>query len=866
MSKDFKILFNGNIPTEFENSMGDYISNSPNEYIFSCGDENENLFFQAVDLDHLAGAPCAYVDDQIFKSEVAQMIMRRAAGNVGSLNIDDLKDDLIEKSFTVKVLNEYSIGHISDIVLNFALEREVDAHAVRPFVINLLSYLTLLKKSEIINFPVELDCGFSEDTFFIQVHCKNNAFVFDNIRDSLNEKSKYSSELFKDILKYTDLLNLFTIDSSEKLVVTGCWFYEGIWEKQKEYSSLILHDIKSLGLDKIEVENSVNTFLNHSLTNISKHREVQDRLPKKYISKKESQGIEAVNPVKIRGIYKALKDHVRIPVSDHFDADDLDDLLSTYPRRIQSNSLNKTEKKELVRLLKSGVSLEEEKTLDEEIRRVKGKIDNKEYASQVIKSVTELSTDQVRRIAGSKEDLSEDIIKVKGSLYEQFDEGIQKVSGVAEVIKDDVQEVESSESKPKNDQDEINERVRASQVFDDEEVWELKRKNVLEKMNIELSSLSEDDFGHDKVDEKVEGIFQSELGVNEQDSKQVVKELSESATEQWVEESVDGVNQEIRQRFRLEKVESLLEARIKQVDKMKELITRLKIENGNLNVKVREMEKEAKVLDFHERRAADADSEGESQFDQESRNSVNEGVEQSEESANGHHLQLEVENEKLKSQVESLKKKINYMYENSKANAGTNLDTNDIQDMAAENERLKKSIAGFNAEIEKVKSEKRDAEILAQRREKELEAKEELLAKYIEEGNQTSHKKSQEEIRLLKETIKDLNQTNKESVLHAKSYEQKLKFVNAQLERFKKQEKRRAQAGAGSGAVDPKVKNKMKKMEIMQDKMKQAHSKAQKELADKKTELHKVTLENKTLNVKVRELERKLDVLGRKAS
>ena len=846
--------------------MGDYISNSPNEYIFSCGDENENLFFQAVDLDHLAGAPCAYVDDQIFKSEVAQMIMRRAAGNVGSLNIDDLKDDLIEKSFTVKVLNEYSIGHISDIVLNFALERKVDAHAVRPFVINLLSYLTLLKKSEIINFPVELDCGFSEDTFFIQVHCKNNAFVFDNIRDSLNEKSKYSSELFKDILKYTDLLNLFTIDSSEKLVVTGCWFYEGIWEKQKEYSSLILHDIKSLGLDKIEVENSVNTFLNHSLTNISKHREVQDRLPKKYISKKESQGIEAVNPVKIRGIYKALKDHVRIPVSDHFDADDLDDLLSTYPRRIQSNSLNKTEKKELVRLLKSGVSLEEEKNLDEEIRRVKGKIDNKEYASQVIKSVTELSTDQVRRIAGSKEDLSEDIIKVKGSLYEQFDEGIQKVSGVTEVIKDDVREVESSESKPKNDQDEINERVRASQIFDDEEVWELKRKNVLEKMNVELSSLSEDDFGHDKVDEKVEGIFQSELGVNEQDSKQVVKELSESATEQWVEESVDGVNQEIRQRFRLEKVESLLEARIKQVDKMKELITRLKIENGNLNVKVREMEKEAKVLDFHERRAADADIEGESQFDQESRNSVNEGADQSEESANGHHLQLEVENEKLKSQVESLKKKINYMYENSKANAGTNLDTNDIQDMAAENERLKKSIAGFNAEIEKVKSEKRDAEILAQRREKELEAKEKLLAKYIEEGNQTSHKKSQEEIRLLKETIKDLNQTNKESVLHAKSYEQKLKFVNAQLERFKKQEKRRAQAGAGSGAVDPKVKNKMKKMEIMQDKMKQAHSKAQKELADKKTELHKVTLENKTLNVKVRELERKLDVLGRKAS
>ena len=111
MSIDYKILFKGQVPEEVETSLGEFVATTMNEgekYIFTHAENEGNLHFTKVDWSKLSSPPFAYIDTSILKSEVAQMILRRAAGNVGGLNIDDLKDDLIEKSFTVKVLNDYT--------------------------------------------------------------------------------------------------------------------------------------------------------------------------------------------------------------------------------------------------------------------------------------------------------------------------------------------------------------------------------------------------------------------------------------------------------------------------------------------------------------------------------------------------------------------------------------------------------------------------------------------------------------------------------------------------------------------------------------------------------------------------------------
>ena len=864
MSIDYKILFKGQVPEEVETSLGEFVATTMNEgekYIFTHAENEGNLHFTKVDWSKLSSPPFAYIDTSILKSEVAQMILRRAAGNVGGLNIDDLKDDLIEKSFTVKVLNDYSIGHISDIVLNFALEREVNPTLIRPYVLNLLSFLSDFKRAGIISFPVELDCGFSEDTFFIQAHCNDQGFSFDNILDSINANEIGSyGEQFRDFTKYSDLTDLFKIDSTRKIVITACWFYDKVWsDKKREFSSLVIHDIPKLLKDRNELDNSVNSFLAQSLENVARIKKREAVLPAKYLAEEGEKIREAVNPVKVKNVYDFLQSKMSLTVGEEFGLKDLEQLLIENPRPGHSSKLNGTEKEELVSIIKD---TEAHNKLSDDIQRVKGKIENEDYVAQMIRNVSKMSAQDVKQIIkGEREDLGEEVSIVQGS-HAGPDDFSQKISGTFEDLGSGSLTFKSlgSDSEAEAKQKQIKERVIESNSNEENSNWEVKKLNVVKKMQEELVNVK--GLPQEQMNDKVERIIASELDVEDAQSKTVVSHFSDNVVEDWVEEGVEGLNNEILSRLKLDKVEQQLATRERQVDKMKELITKLKVENGNLNVKVRDMQKDLKVQDFHSRREEEQSSDGGNPISlEEVGNKI---------ASNHEHpidvIELKNENEKLLSQIESLKKRVNFMYENSKANAGTNLDTNDIQMMSDENSRMKKLIAEHRAEVDQYKAEKREAEVLLEAKKREVEERNEAIAKLKNELASSDSKDYEKQINALKDEISSLTQESKDSQLKAKSFEQKLKYVNVQLDRYKIQEKKKSQIQTPSNVMDAKTKTKIKKLEMGAERMKKAYDKTQKDLTEKKTELHKATLENKTLNVKVRELERKLDVLGRKAS
>ncbi len=866
MSIDYKILFKSNIPEEFRESLGEFVSTTESEsekYIFTHQEDAGNLKFKKINWNEVKVPPVAYIHPRIVKSEVAQLIIRRAAGNIGGLNIDDLKDDLIEKSFTVKVLNEYSIGHISDVILNFALEREVKSSSIRTYLVNLLGFLADFKKAGVLSFPIDLDCGFSEDTFFIQAHCKDEGFSFDNILDCLNDDDVESYKAkFKDFVKYTDLTDIFKIDSTGRLVITSCWFYDGVWDSGvREYGSLIIHDLVHLKADREDMDNSVNSFIKQSLDNVSKLRTLDSVLPAKYLAEEAGKIKEAINPLKVKNIYDFLRQRISVPVQEGFSLADLEVVLKDNPRPEGSAKLNKPEKEELISFLVKGANIDD---LNDDIQKVKGQITSEDYVNQMIKNLSGMSAQDVKQIIkGKKEDLGDSITRVKGSSEKDQEfktivsgSQIESQSNVLELKKlsQDDGSVEVSDE-VNTDQEEIKRRVIESNE-EDNSVWEVKKLNVVKKMQDELIHVK--DLSQFEVNQKIEQIISSELDVEEDESRIVVSQFSDNAAESWLETGVESLNNEIRSRLKLEKIEQQLETRERQVDKMKELITKLKIENGNLNGKLRDLEKDHKALEFHMKNTPSEVRES----SMESEDKTTQVLVQHPTEV----IELKNENEKLISQIESLKKRVNFMYENSKANAGTNIDTNDIQSMASENTRMKKVIAEHRAEVDILKTEKREAEVLVEKSKRELEEKNEALLKLSQESDGTVAKALENENRVLKEEIISLNQQNKESILKAKSFEQKLKYVNAQIDRYKEQEKKKSQIQTTSTVIDAKTKNQIQKLEINQDKMKKAYSKTQKDLSDKKTELHKATLENKTLTVKVRELEKKLEVLTRKAS
>lgn len=221
------------------------------------------------------------------------------------------------------------------------------------------------------------------------------------------------------------------------------------------------------------------------------------------------------------------------------------------------------------------------------------------------------------------------------------------------------------------------------------------------------------------------------------------------------------------------------------------------------------------------------------------------------------------ENTNLSSQVESLKKRLSFMYENTKSKNDITMDASDIDKILEENNTFKKLQADKTKEIEKLRDEKRELEQNARKKQAELDR-----LKSDEKSAKKSPEDRKEIIEKTKEAEKYKNELKKAAdemkalQLKQKSYEQKIKFMSAQLDKNAGQKA----GGAGSNASpkETQLAAKLKHSEKTAARLKDAADKLNKELGEKKTELHKMKMEKKALENKVKELERKVG--GKKAA
>ena len=102
----------------------------------------------------------------------------------------------------------------------------------------------MLEKANLISYPIELDCGITANSFFIQMSCLNNGVMLNNIEDYLNKKDSHQGMLINRLIESTQFLDMMGLKSSNKLVFTSCWF-EG--EDYRENKGLLIH-----GIDKFK--------------------------------------------------------------------------------------------------------------------------------------------------------------------------------------------------------------------------------------------------------------------------------------------------------------------------------------------------------------------------------------------------------------------------------------------------------------------------------------------------------------------------------------------------------------------------------------------------------------------------------------
>ncbi|MDC1174031.1 hypothetical protein OAT67_01445 [Bacteriovoracaceae bacterium] len=215
-------------------------------------------------------------------------------------------------------------------------------------------------------------------------------------------------------------------------------------------------------------------------------------------------------------------------------------------------------------------------------------------------------------------------------------------------------------------------------------------------------------------------------------------------------------------------------------------------------------------------------------------------------------------NDKLKSEIEQLKKKISVMYENSKVNDEV-IETVSASDMLDDNKKVE-------LENSKLKKEVSDKVSAIKALEIKLAAAERNNSNSINtiqriKDSEAIVRAKEREVDSAKVMLKKFEEKLKEAQMELKKQEVKIKFLTAQSS----SKSSAASSGSnGQAQGDAKSSQLVKKLENDNKKLQLLTKRTTDELTQKKGELNKMKVEKRTLENKLRDAERKMQSVNKK--
>ena len=180
MDKQRKIYWPGRVPDELKELLANtetVITQQEAEAqscIFRYGGPASNIYQKPVDWNDVKTSPVAFINENLFDWDIPKLIIKRFLAGEGGLGPEESYQGVLLKNNSIKIMDASSLGYFSDILTATASELRINPVNVRSFCVMILSYFDYLRKSELVSFPLEVDYGLSQDSFFIQAHCDNN--------------------------------------------------------------------------------------------------------------------------------------------------------------------------------------------------------------------------------------------------------------------------------------------------------------------------------------------------------------------------------------------------------------------------------------------------------------------------------------------------------------------------------------------------------------------------------------------------------------------------------------------------------------------------------------------------------------------
>jgi hypothetical protein len=556
----------------------------------------------------------------------------------------------------------------------------------------------------------------------------------------------------------------------------------------------------------------------------------------------------------------------------------------------------------------------------EDVQKVKGLEDEEEFRQKV--SGIEEEKDDFKTVISSSEEKKEKDLVVKSLGIEEEEKGVLKFKNLEAQEKPKTHKSEHQEEvltikSEKIDQEAVDlgnvreeMRARNKRKHDQEELiisgeWEEKKRKITEKLSANLEKMrnGEEVASIEEIEEELKQVFKEGLGSDEL-GESVAKGIADNSSERLISEKLDSV-QKIKEKIEKEKASQALAMRDEQIVRMKKVLDTIKTENSSLKTKLYEESQSKETLsigsgheeDSKEYKILKASAETlkkeisirDIAFDKlkesqsvalENKDKKIEQLEQrinavlDSQSKNGENdLAVEMkkianENRLLQSQIEVKDRTIDNMnrrIEMSKQD-GNHKENIELERVKEQNRAALEAMQAFKVEKADLEIKLRGA--LRDIRQKETEAS---ILKEKDSKPTVDHsvelKSKDKELQTLKIENGKLSDQAKAITIRCKQLEQKMKFLNAQVESANKgRGQMSSNSKSGSSGREAKLALKLKQLETSREKMSMDTQRLSSQLDAKKKEAVVLTTENNLLKNKMAELEQKLNKIERKAS
>lgn len=189
---------------------------------------------------------------------IGQTYFSRLLGQNSSLALEVQFEDEGVGFRNFRLLNNRGQGHYSDLV-----SREIEKTSIHPvvprlFLDSIMTYLFELGKKKRVSFPIEVDYGAFKDSFVVQIHCSMDNLKRENILESFGDYDPLSpmKGILSLVSKQVDVLDIYSLERSSRLVMTGVWFDHRFKKNSNLHPSVLLHHIEKFEASRLSEAHS----------------------------------------------------------------------------------------------------------------------------------------------------------------------------------------------------------------------------------------------------------------------------------------------------------------------------------------------------------------------------------------------------------------------------------------------------------------------------------------------------------------------------------------------------------------------------------------------------------------------------------